>query len=139
VGSNWNTRIPQNQREMRDIWNSIKSIFTHDAHSIVSKRGWEILFSKPLPMGKHQALRMGFKELPHATIGDIIVYDLGNDRQLSIGSIGTPNEMVTISQSEPDDYRKITDVVRLHNYDYDGYLTEERLMEFMSLKKQKKK
>ena len=124
---------------MRDIWNSIKSIFTHDAHSIVSKRGWEILSCKPQPMDKHMALRMGFKELPHSTIGDIIVYDLGNDRQLSIGSIGTPNEMVTISQSEPDDYRKITDVVRLHNYDYDGYLTEERLMEFMSLKKQKKK
>jgi hypothetical protein len=29
---------------MKDIWNSIKSIFTHDAHSIVSKRGEEILF-----------------------------------------------------------------------------------------------
>lgn len=28
---------------MKDIWNAIKSIFTHDAHGIVSKRGKEIL------------------------------------------------------------------------------------------------
>ena len=28
---------------MKDIWNAIKSIFTHDAHNIVSKRGQEIL------------------------------------------------------------------------------------------------
>lgn len=28
---------------MKDVWNSMKSIFTNDAHSIVSKRGKEIL------------------------------------------------------------------------------------------------
>jgi hypothetical protein len=28
---------------MRDIWNAIKSIFVNDAHSIISKRGKEIL------------------------------------------------------------------------------------------------
>ena len=30
-------------RQMRDIWNPIKSIFVNDAHSIISKRGKEIL------------------------------------------------------------------------------------------------
>jgi len=29
---------------MKDIWNSIKSIFTNDNHNIISKRGKEILF-----------------------------------------------------------------------------------------------
>lgn len=28
---------------MKDIWNSIKSIFTNDDHNIISKRGKEIL------------------------------------------------------------------------------------------------
>ena len=28
---------------MKDIWNAIKSIFVNDAHTIVSKRGKEIL------------------------------------------------------------------------------------------------
>jgi hypothetical protein len=28
---------------MKQIWNAIKNFFTHDAHSIVSKRGKEIL------------------------------------------------------------------------------------------------
>jgi hypothetical protein len=28
---------------MRDIWNAIKSIFVNDAHSIISKRGKDIL------------------------------------------------------------------------------------------------
>lgn len=28
---------------MKDIWNTIKSIFVNDAHEIVSKRGKEIL------------------------------------------------------------------------------------------------
>jgi hypothetical protein len=30
-------------RQMRDIWNPIKSIFVNDAHSIISERGKEIL------------------------------------------------------------------------------------------------
>jgi hypothetical protein len=30
-------------RQMRDIWNPIKSIFVNDAHNIISERGKEIL------------------------------------------------------------------------------------------------
>ena len=33
------------------------------------------------------------------------------------------------------DRKKVTDIVVLHNYDYDGYLTLERLKVFMALKK----
>lgn len=88
-------------------------------------------------MTKQDLLRLGFTELPHMTIGDIVTYDLGNNRHLSASDIGTPNEMVCISQSEAADYRVITDAVRLHNYDYDGYLTEERVLDFIKLKKQK--
>jgi len=30
-------------RQMRDIWNAIKSIFVNDAHNIISQRGKDIL------------------------------------------------------------------------------------------------
>lgn len=86
-------------------------------------------------MTKQDLLRLGFTEPPHRTIGDIVSYDLDNDRAVSISDIGTPNEYVAITQSNPDNPYEITDVVRLHNYDYDGYLTEERVLDFMKLKK----
>ena len=34
-----------------------------------------------------------------------------------------------------EDKKNVTDIVVLHNYDYDGYLTLERLKVFMALKK----
>jgi hypothetical protein len=70
---------------------------------------------------------IGFERLPHFTIGGILVYKLGRNRHLSIGSVGTPNETLYICESDTDDNRKITDLVCLHNYDYDGYLSKSKL------------
>jgi hypothetical protein len=46
---------------------------------------------------------LGFKKLPHITVGDILIYQLGRHRHLSIGSYGTPNEMLVICETNPND------------------------------------
>lgn len=78
-------------------------------------------------INKEQILELGFKELPHFTITGSLTYDLGRGRFLSIGDIGTPNEMLFIYEKDNTDERKINDIVVLHNYDYDGYLTIDKL------------
>lgn len=70
---------------------------------------------------------IGFERLPHFTIQNSFIYKLGRNRHLSIGSVGTPNEILFICESDTDDSRKITDLVCLHNYDYDGYLSKSKL------------
>lgn len=85
-------------------------------------------------MTRKEAIEMGFEPIPHFTITDSLIYDLGRNRQLSIGSIGTPNEMVCISEVNHEDKKKVDEIIVLHNYDYDGYLTKERLQQFMVLK-----
>jgi hypothetical protein len=77
-------------------------------------------------------LNIGFKNLPHFTIGNIMTYNLTRNRSLSIGSAGTPNEMLTICEHDNNDYKKITDIIVLHNYDYDGYLSESKLNDLIN-------
>lgn len=78
-------------------------------------------------MTNEDLIRIGFKKIPTLTIVDGVICDLGRDRQLLVGYVGTPNETVWITQSKDDDYTIITDMVCLHNYDYDGYLTETKI------------
>lgn len=70
---------------------------------------------------------LGFKELPHFTVTDSLILDLGRYRHLSIGCLGTPNEMMFICQKESENSKKITDLICLHNWDYDGYLTNSKI------------
>lgn len=79
-------------------------------------------------MDKETAIALGFKPLPHFTIMDSLIYDIGRGRQLSLGSVGTPNEMMYLCEIDDEDPRKITDLVCVWNYDYDGYLSEEKLV-----------
>ena len=72
-------------------------------------------------MTREELISIGFKEIPHFTIMNSLIYDLGRNRQLSIGDIGNPNEMVYLCERDYDDPRKITDLVCIRNYDYDGY------------------
>jgi hypothetical protein len=72
-------------------------------------------------MTRDELLNFGFKELPHYTVMDSLMYDLGRNRFISIGSVGTPNEMVFLCERDYDDNRKINDLICLKNYDYDGY------------------
>jgi hypothetical protein len=78
-------------------------------------------------------LEIGFEKLPHWTVGNMLIYNLGRKRHLSIGSVGTPNEMLYICECDRNDHKKITDLVALHNYDYDGYLSKSKLETLISL------
>lgn len=81
-------------------------------------------------MTRDDLLKIGFTELPHFTVMGSLIYDLGRNRQLSIGSVGTPNEMMFICDVEN---KPNIDVVVLHNYDYDGYLTIEKVENLIKL------
>ena len=72
-------------------------------------------------------LDVGFQEIPHFTITNNLIYDLGRNRHLSFGSIETPNEMLFICEVDDKDSRKITDLVCLKNYDYDGYTSIDQI------------
>lgn len=70
---------------------------------------------------------IGFKTIPHYTVMNAVVYDLGRNRSLSAGSIGTPNEVLFICETDYDNPTKVTDLICLHNYDHDGFLTIEKV------------
>lgn len=81
----------------------------------------------PAVLSEDDLLSIGFERIPHFTVNRAMIYKLGRNRHLSVGDAGTPNEMLFICESNKDDYRKITDLVCLHNYDYDGYLSKSKL------------
>ncbi len=84
-------------------------------------------------MTNEDLLEIGFKKIPHFTVMNSLVYDLGRNRFLSIGCVGTPNEMLFIEEIDDEDPRKITDLICIHNYDYDGYITIEKIKELIKL------
>jgi len=78
-------------------------------------------------------IRIGFKLIPHFTITNAHIYNLGRHRQISIGNVGTPNEMMFITETSYQDQRVVTDAICLHNYDYDGYLTEKKIIDLINI------
>lgn len=65
--------------------------------------------------------------MPHFTVANNMILDIGRNRHLSYGSVGRPNEMIFICEAAENDSNSITDLVCIHNYDHDGYMTMERL------------
>ena len=78
-------------------------------------------------MTNDDLIKLGFKPIPHFTVQNSVIYDLGRNRHLSAGDVGTPNEMIFIGEIDSEDDKKITDCICLHNYDYDGYVTEQKV------------
>ena len=78
-------------------------------------------------MIKDDYISLGFKPIKHFTIGGNLIYDLGRNRQLSASSVGTPNETIFICQISDEDEKEITDLVCVHNWDYDKEMTEDKL------------
>ncbi len=85
-----------------------------------------------MKMTKEEVKKIGFKEIPHYTVMNNLIYELGRGRHLSIGCIGTPNEVLFVCERDKDNPKQINDAVCLHNYDYDGYITEEKLKNLVS-------
>jgi hypothetical protein len=88
-------------------------------------------------MTAQELLNIGFNELPNFNIHNSFIYPLGRHRFLSVASVGTPNEMVFIYESKFDDERQITDLICLHNFDYDGKLSMEKLQNIINAIKTK--
>ena len=78
-------------------------------------------------------ISLGFEEISHFTIGRVSIYKLGLDIHLSVGSVGTPNEMMFICETDEKNEKEITDLICLHNYDYNGFLTKEKLESLIKL------
>jgi len=78
-------------------------------------------------MDRQILINMGWEEIPHFTVGNNLIYNLGRYRQLSLACLNTPNEVLFISEHDRENVKKITDLVCLHNYDYNGYITLEKI------------
>lgn len=83
------------------------------------------VIAKRAEMNRDAVIKRGFISTPHLVLKEVFALDVGRNRHISIGSLGTPNEVVFINQK--DHNSGITDLVCIHNFDYDGYLTEQKL------------
>ena len=76
---------------------------------------------------EQQLCEMGFIR-PNKTKGEFSYkYHLGRGRFLSASCLGTGNESVWLCYKEDEGNTEIDDLVCMHNYDYDGELTKEKM------------
>ena len=61
---------------------------------------------------------LGFQKVPSAIITRAMEYPIGRDRYISVQCVGTPNEMVLLTEVDPSS--KVENLIVLRNYDYDG-------------------
>ncbi len=76
---------------------------------------------EPIPLNEDWLVRLGLKKIPHFTVTNSYTLDIGRNRIVSVGNVGTPNEMIWLCQINDKDKNKIDDLICLRNYDYDGY------------------
>lgn len=88
--------------------------------------------SKIVTVTREMMKEIGWQEHDGFTVSKSLTFDLGRDRYLSAGCVATPNEMIFLCQRNRL-LGNVTDAICLHNYDYDGYLTHQRLRYLMGL------
>ncbi|MCX0343623.1 hypothetical protein NVV24_13340 [Acinetobacter radioresistens] len=77
-------------------------------------------------MSNKDFIALGFKEFSYHTVGNSVSYNLGRRRYLSAVCIGQGNEALFLCEkSEVGNY--YTDLVCIHNRDYDGLITLEKV------------
>ena len=91
-------------------------------------------------MTKDEAKALGFQEMSHFTVAGTLVFELSRDRQLSLQSVDTPNEMLFLSQLIIDGKStRVDKTIVLANYDYDGPIKQTAvglmIASFISLSK----
>jgi len=79
-------------------------------------------------MNKSTLLEKGFKE---TTINLIFTLDIGRDRSIQIGSLGTIYESLYLSRKDVSG--RVTDMITVHYSGFDGPLTEEKLDLILSI------
>jgi len=97
-----------------------ESIFQWDvAHfSDIDRCRLSIVNIEPIPLTAEILEKCGFEKHPHFTVQNERFIKIGRNRVLSVASVGTPNEMLFLTEQEPP---KVNDVICIRNYDYDGY------------------
>lgn len=78
-------------------------------------------------MTKEDLIKIGFKPAKYYNVMNSVFYDLGRNRHLSAGNVGTPNEILFIYETDENFSTEINELICLHNYDYDGSLTIEKV------------
>ena len=78
-------------------------------------------------MSNEEFLSIGFVEYTHKVLNGNMRYELGRGREITIQNLGNPNEFVWLVQIDSENETQITDLICLHNYDFDGYLTLEKI------------
>ena len=76
---------------------------------------------KPIPLNEDWLVRLGGEKLPYHNILNSIFFKVGRNRIVSVGNVGTPNEMIWLCQVNATNDKIIDDLICLRNYDYDGY------------------
>lgn len=89
---------------------------------------------QPIPLTEEILLKVGFEKMPHFTVMNSLIYKLVRNSQLSIGCVGTPNEMLFITEVDDEDNpTKVDDLICLHNFDYDGKLYLHKLQNIVDI------
>lgn len=88
----------------------------------------------PIPLTQEILLKCGFEKIPHFTVMNSLIFKLGRNRELSLGCVGTPNEMLFLNEVDDENNpSKVTDCVCLHNFDYDGKLYLHKLQNIIAI------
>lgn len=112
---------------------------THLPHPYSSGNG--LMFTdiddiKPIPLTYEILENAGFQYLPHFTVTKSMYFDLGRNRYLSIGCVGSPNEILWLTyhddMMEHSNVRVIEDLICLSNFDYDNKLYLHKLQNIVT-------
>ncbi|MDE5530452.1 hypothetical protein KRE43_12755 [Elizabethkingia meningoseptica] len=79
----------------------------------------DIEYLEPISLTEEWLLKLGGKKIPHFTVTNSIIIKTKRNQQLSFSCVGTPNFMVFLQEIDPDNENKITDLIPIHNWDYD--------------------
>lgn len=82
---------------------------------------------------REELIALGFKPVETFTVMKPLIYKVGRGRFISVGDINTPNEFAFLCELSPCDDKKISDLICIHNYDFDGYLTKEKVVNILNI------
>ena len=86
-------------------------------YDITSHVQYRLEAFEPIPLTPEILEKCGFNQLPHFTVNNGYRIDIGRHRVLTVSCVGTPNEMIFLTEEQPP---IVKDIICLRNYDYDG-------------------
>jgi len=86
-----------------------------------------------MKLTKDYLISIGFKAIQKKTVMDSVIFDLGRNRHISVDLVGTISEKVFLCEVNHINPNEITDIICIHNYNYEGYLTEKKIMSLVNI------